>query len=58
MRDSREAQSLSELVSLYMHALTTYTELHYYIDALVQERHNSSALAMELHLSCINPSIS
>ena len=26
------------------------------IDGLVQERHNSSALAMELRLSCINPS--
>ena len=25
-----------------------------YIDGLVQERHNSSALAMELCLSCIN----
>ena len=28
-----------------------------YIDGLVQERRNSSSLAMELHLSCINPSI-
>ena len=28
-----------------------------YIDGLVQERCNSSALAMELHLSCTNPSI-
>ena len=27
------------------------------IDGLVQERRNSSALAMELHLSCTNPSI-
>ena len=26
------------------------------IDGLVQERRNSSALAMELRLSCINPS--
>ena len=26
------------------------------IDVLVQERHNSSVLAMELHLSCTNPS--
>ena len=26
------------------------------IDELVQERRNSSALAMELRLSCINPS--
>ena len=28
-----------------------------YIDGLLQERRNSSALAMELHLSCINPLI-
>ena len=28
-----------------------------HIDGLVQERRNSSALAMELRLSCINPSI-
>ena len=33
-----------------------HTEPRHYIDGLVQERHNSSALAMELHLSCINPS--
>ena len=30
---------------------------NYNIDGLVQERHNSSALAMELCLSCTNPSI-
>ena len=29
-----------------------------YIDGLVPGRRNSSVLAMELHLSCINPSIS
>ena len=28
-----------------------------HLDGLVQERRNSSALAMELRLSCINPSI-
>ena len=28
-----------------------------YIDGLVQERRNSSALAMELRLSCTNPSM-
>ena len=27
----------------------------HYIDGLVQERRNSSALAMELHLFCTNP---
>ena len=31
--------------------------LVWYFDGLVQERHNSSALAMELHLFCTNPSI-
>ena len=31
--------------------------LNPYIDGLVQERCNSSTLAMELHLSCTNPSI-
>ena len=30
---------------------------HPYIDGFVQERRNSSALAMELRLSCTNPSI-
>ena len=29
----------------------------YYIDGLVQERRNSSALAMEFRLSCTNPLI-
>ena len=28
-----------------------------YIDGLMQERRNSSALAMELRLSCVNPLI-
>ena len=28
-----------------------------HVDGLVQERRNSSALAMELHISCTNPSI-
>ena len=30
---------------------------HYDMNGLVQERRNSSALAMELRLSCTNPSI-
>ena len=29
----------------------------YYVDGLVQERRNSSALTMELHFSCTNPSM-
>ena len=32
-----------------------HLSLSYCIDGLMQERCNSSALAMELHLSCINP---
>ena len=36
--------------------LTDLTDLDHY-DGLVQERHNSSALAMELRLSCTYPSI-
>ena len=35
----------------------SYPILAFYIDGLVQERRNSSALAMEWRLSCTNPSI-
>ena len=42
-------------LSWYIKSSTTKLCIH--IDGLVQERHNSSALAMELHLSCTNPSI-
>ena len=34
-----------------------YTISSHYMDGLVQERHDSSTLAMELLLYCINPSI-
>ena len=33
------------------------SDKHLHIDGLVQEKHNSRALAMELRLSCTNPSI-
>ena len=33
----------------------TVASIKLHVDGLVQERHNSSALAMELHLSCTNP---
>ena len=36
---------------------STDGRLHCHFDGLMQERHNSSALAMELCLSCINPLI-
>ena len=32
-------------------------EIYLHVDGLVQERRNSSALAMEFRLSCINPSM-
>ena len=32
-----------------------YVYVYIYIDGLVQERRNSSALSIELRLSCINP---
>ena len=41
--------------NLIIHAGIYNFDVH--IDGLVQERHNSSALAMELCLSCTNPSI-
>ena len=34
-----------------------FSQIQYYIDGLMQERHNSIANAMELRLSCINPMI-
>ena len=37
--------------------ISTYDIYKRYINGLVQERRNSSALAMELRLSCTNPSI-
>ena len=39
-------------ITIYLHVPVS---LH--IDRLVQERHNSSALAMEMRFSCTNPSI-
>ena len=41
-----------------MHKKGTGDHTCLHIDGLVQERRNSSALAMELRLSSINPSIS
>ena len=32
-------------------------KIDFYFDGFVQKRRNSSALAMELHLSCADPSI-
>ena len=41
---------------MYIDHLSTHC-FHHHFDRLVQERCYSSALAMELHLSCTNPSI-
>ena len=38
-------------------AVTTMAKFRSYIDGLMQERRNSSVLAMELRLSCTNPLI-
>ena len=34
-----------------------HMSMTFHIDGLVQERRNSSAIAMELRLSCTNPSL-
>ena len=41
----------------WLKLLWTNFEYETYIDGLVQERHNSIANALELRLSCTNPSI-
>ena len=49
-------QETSRLLQMPLPELV-FTQFYAYIDGLVQERRNSSALAMELHLSCTDPSI-
>ena len=44
-------------ILVFIVALPTSQVSHYNVDGLVQERHNSSALAMELLLSYTNPSM-
>ena len=39
-----------------LHILLSWDNLHVYFDGLMQKKHNSSALEMELHLFCIKPS--
>ena len=53
MLPANEMQRWKILVTYYGFIM----EIHLYIDGLVQERRNSSALALELHLSCIKPVI-
>ena len=49
---------MTNRIQIALSSVYTMTwEKMFHIDGLVQERCNSSALAMELHLSCINPSI-
>ena len=49
----------SKMTSFILNRCPSYFSWHWddHIDGLVQERRNSSALAMELRLSCTNPSI-
>ena len=42
-------------IIIYFH--TIHQQPHHHFDGLVQERRNSSALALELRLSCTNPLI-
>ena len=49
--------SNSDMCSFYFCHYSTILYILLYIDGLVHEKHNSSALAMVLRLSCINPSI-
>ena len=48
-------KSFQLLIDLVVH-ITNFDEI-YYVDGLVQERRKSSVIAMELHFSCINPSM-
>ena len=48
---------LSSMITPRTHLNGIHNECNYDIDGLVQERCNSSALAMECRLSCIKPSI-
>ena len=45
------------IVIISSYDLCIWYPIYYYIHGLVQERCNSGALAMELRLSCTNPSI-
>ena len=58
----KSSRSSSKVVGLGLADLWEFPTLHRStktddIDGLVQERRNSSALAMELRLSCTNPLI-
>ena len=44
-------------INNYIHFSEMWKFVAVYIDGLVQEWRNPSAVAMELHISCINPSI-
>ena len=58
-----KAWDCNKYMGVFIMTCPTVRSLHcvimisYHIAELVQERRNSSALAMELRLSCINPSI-
>ena len=58
--DRRGPLELRMGTSHYLITTTNDEAIHfrlYTVDGLVQERRNSGALAMELRLSCINPSM-
>ena len=49
------ANELTHVNDMFFWAQFQHEDAHF--DGLLQERHNSSALAMELCFSCTNPSI-
>ena len=49
-------RSLAFLLTIISYTIMDRQSQPHHIDGVVQERHNSSALAMELRLSCTNPS--
>ena len=53
----RWSYDVTVMLAFYQDLSNVMRQLHAYIDGLVQERRNSSALAMVLRLSCTNPSI-
>ena len=52
-----EGRQRTTAAHTFMRVSRVYQVLDNHVDGLVQERRNSSALAMELHLSWTKPSI-
>ena len=55
--EMKDSEPCAEFFSCSVFRASTVDILEFHVDGLVQERRNSSALAMELRLSCTNPLI-